>query len=131
MSRGFLSLWGLAFCWVVASFLKPPPSGHGFAEHVLKLGPLDSLTRGEARLVRHGDRPIVVVRTADDSLVGLSAVCTHLNCVLTWDSAEGILLCPCHDGSFDINGNVLGGPPPRPLERYRVEVRLGEVFLYL
>jgi cytochrome b6-f complex iron-sulfur subunit len=131
MSRGFLSLWGLAFCWVFASFLEPPRSGHGLSDRMIKLGRLDSLPRGQARVVRHGDRPIVVVRTADDSLVGLSAVCTHLNCVVTWDPTEGVLRCPCHDGAFDVNGNVLSGPPPRPLERYRIEVRLGEVFLYL
>lgn len=131
MSRGFMSLWGLLFCWVLASFLKPPTSHHRLTERVLKLGSLDSLPRGQAQLVRHGDQPIVVVRTADDSFIGLSAVCTHLNCVLTWDPAEAVLLCPCHDGAFDVNGNVLRGPPPRPLQRYRVEVRMGEVFVHL
>jgi Rieske Fe-S protein len=131
LARGFLSLWALAGAWVFAGFLRPPVSRHRFSDKVLKIGSLDSIPPGQSMLVRHGDRPVFVVRTRDDSLIGLSAVCTHFNCVLEWDAEEGILLCPCHDGSFDINGNVLGGPPPRPLERYRVEVRLGEVFLYL
>ncbi len=48
--------------------------------------------------------------------------CTHLNCPYYWDKQKEIFQCPCHDGRFDINGNVTGGPPPRPLDRLEVMV---------
>jgi Rieske Fe-S protein len=43
--------------------------------------------------------------------------CTHLNCPYYWDKEKGIFQCPCHDGRYDIDGNVLHGPPPRPLDK--------------
>jgi len=131
LARGFLSLWGLAFAWVVAAFTKPPRARGGIAERVIKVGPLESLPVGQARLVRHGREPIFVIRTAEDAVVGLSGVCSHVHCVLRWDDAQGNLACPCHDGAFDVNGNVLHGPPPRPLKRYQVETRLGDMYVQL
>ncbi len=49
--------------------------------------------------------------------------CTHLNCPYYWDKEHNRFQCPCHSGQFDINGNVIGGPPPHPLDRlsYRIE----------
>jgi nitrite reductase/ring-hydroxylating ferredoxin subunit len=48
--------------------------------------------------------------------VALSAVCTHLGCVVAWQDQAGEFLCPCHGGRFSADGQVLGGPPPKPLE---------------
>jgi cytochrome b6-f complex iron-sulfur subunit len=131
LTTGFLSLWGLGFAWVVASFVKPPKSKQSLAERVIEVGPLVDLPVGEAKLVRHGREPVWVVRAAENELVGLSAICSHMHCVLTWDEGQRSLLCPCHNGAFDLNGNVLKGPPPRSLPRYRVETRLGKVYLHL
>ncbi|MFE2328195.1 ubiquinol-cytochrome c reductase iron-sulfur subunit [Streptomyces sp. NPDC059385] len=63
----------------------------------------------------------VAVRLADGTLVGYSAVCTHLACAVLWREdrgPEGELYCPCHEGVFDARtGEVTAGPPPRPLPR--------------
>jgi Rieske Fe-S protein len=131
LSRGFLALWGIGFAWVILAFLKPPRSRESLGERVIKVGPLSSLPVGEARLVRHGREPIFVVRLDESTLVGLAGVCTHLHCVLNWSAPQRQLACPCHEGAFDHNGNVLKGPPPRPLKRYRVQAQLGQVYLHL
>ena len=131
LGGGFLSLWGIGLLWVVGGFLKPPRAGHSLAERVIRIGPVDSLPVGQAKFVRHGRDPIFVVRTAEDTYVGLSAICTHMHCILAWDGERRVLDCPCHAGSFDVAGNVLAGPPPRPLQRYRVETQLGEIFVHL
>jgi Rieske Fe-S protein len=52
----------------------------------------------------------------------MSATCTHLGCQVVWDGAEKRFHCPCHGGSYDAAGRVLGGPPPRPLDA--VEARI-------
>ena len=130
-ARGFLSLWALAAGWVTLAFLKPPRSRGGLAERVLYAGSLDELPVGQSRFVRHGREPVWIVRLDEERLVALAAVCTHLHCVLDFDSENQRLSCPCHEGAFDLNGNVTHGPPPRPLERYRVEIRLGEIYVHV
>jgi len=129
--RGFLSLWGLGFAWVFAAFVRPPRSSRSLTERVLEVGDAESLAVGQGKLVRHGSEPIWVVRRDQDNFVGLSGVCTHMHCVLKWSEEQQILLCPCHDGSFDINGNVLGGPPQRALARHSVESQLGKIYVHL
>jgi len=66
-------------------------------------------------------REMVLVNTTA-GLKALSTVCTHLGCKAYWEPQNDRFFCPCHDGVFDVNGNVVSGPPPRPLERYEVEV---------
>jgi cytochrome b6-f complex iron-sulfur subunit len=131
LAKGFLSLWGLGLLWVTTSFLKPPRSRRSLTQRVIDLGPVEDLPVGHARIVRHGRNPIFVVRKDESTLVGLSGICTHMRCVLTFDEGQGTLICPCHNGSFDLSGNVLTGPSPRSLTRYRVETRLGEMYLHL
>ncbi|MFF1845204.1 ubiquinol-cytochrome c reductase iron-sulfur subunit [Streptomyces sp. NPDC058217] len=63
----------------------------------------------------------VAVRLDDGTLVGYSAICTHLACAVLWRKdrgPEGELYCPCHEGIFDVRtGEVTAGPPPRPLPK--------------
>ena len=127
MARGVLSLWALGGAWVLVSFLKPLKRRLG--DRVIEVGRSGDLAPGRGRLVRFGREPIWVVRTPQGALVAVSAVCTHLRCVLDWDERRGVLACPCHEGSFDSSGNVLGGPPPAPLARYRVEESLGRIYV--
>ena len=53
--------------------------------------------------------------------------CTHLRCPYYWDAQNRVFTCPCHGGKFDIDGNVLGGPPPRPLDRWQFTIQNGEI----
>ncbi|MCX5198994.1 Rieske (2Fe-2S) protein [Streptomyces sp. NBC_00249] len=83
----------------------------------------DSLEPGASVAFRFpGDEDrALAVRLADGSLVGYSAVCTHLACAVLWREdrgADGELYCPCHEGVFDARtGEVTAGPPPRALPR--------------
>ncbi|MET7788752.1 ubiquinol-cytochrome c reductase iron-sulfur subunit [Streptomyces sp. NPDC005248] len=67
------------------------------------------------------DDKAVAVRLDDGTLVGYSAICTHLACAVLWRKdrgPEGELYCPCHEGIFDVRtGEVTAGPPPRPLPK--------------
>jgi len=66
-----------------------------------------------------------VIRNSEDSddLFILNSMCTHLACTVNWSETDQVFLCPCHDASFGQQGEVLGGPPPRPLDRF-TEFRL-------
>ncbi len=54
--------------------------------------------------------------------------CTHLGCAYTWKPDRQQFFCPCHDGIFDIDGRVISGPPPRPLDRLEVKVEGGVIY---
>jgi len=125
--RGFLSLWALGAAAVGAAFLKAPEEERRPSEGLVRCGSFSALAVGEARLVRHGSDPLFVIRVSDTQVLALPAVCTHLRCVLKYDLPAQNFLCPCHNGAFDRNGNVLSGPPTRPLAPYRAEIRADEV----
>ena len=61
-----------------------------------------------------------VIRKSDNpqDLLVLNSRCTHLGCTINWKQEAQAFVCPCHDAKFSKEGVVLGGPPPRPLDRY-------------
>ncbi len=70
------------------------------------------------------DDPAILVRLADNDVVAFSQKCTHLGCVVYYQPDEDRWHCPCHEGNFEVRtGNVISGPPTRPLGRIDVEVR--------
>ncbi len=131
LSRAFLGLWGLGAAGVIGAYLRAPEHHERVAARLVSAGLLDDFKIGEGRLVRHGVSPFYVVRLDAERVVALSAVCTHVRCILDFDRERRVIVCPCHDGRFDLAGNVLSGPPPRPLPTYTVSVRAGEVYVHL
>jgi Rieske Fe-S protein len=68
--------------------------------------------------------PAILLRVSDQEVVAFSQKCTHLGCVVFYEAGEDRWHCPCHEGNFDtVTGDVLSGPPPRPLGRIDVEIR--------
>lgn len=64
-----------------------------------------------------------------DALFTLSPVCSHLGCLVIWHRTRERFICPCHSGEYDIEGNVVAGPPPAPLKRLPMEIRGGKVYV--
>lgn len=87
---------------------------------------LDEVPVGETHLFRYptGNDPAVLLRLGEAEVVAFSQKCTHLGCVVFFEAEEDRWHCPCHEGNFDTRtGEVLSGPPVRPLGRIDVEVR--------
>jgi Rieske Fe-S protein len=71
----------------------------------------------------------ILIRTRDGDYYAYGQKCTHLTCPVYYSKQHGRLECPCHEGGFDERtGNVLYGPPPRPLDRVELEKHGGEVW---
>lgn len=71
----------------------------------------------------------LLVRTGEQTVLAFSQKCTHLSCSVVPHVAEGRLLCPCHEGAFDLqSGNPVAGPPRRPLPRINLDIRNGVVY---
>lgn len=129
LSGAFLGIWALGGAGALAAYMRAPEEDHSSTDRIVRIGRLEELRIGEARLVRHGVSPFFVIRTGAEQVIALSAVCTHVRCILDYDHERRGLVCPCHDGRFDLNGNVVSGPPPRALPTYEVSTRAGEVFV--
>jgi menaquinol-cytochrome c reductase iron-sulfur subunit len=63
-----------------------------------------------------------VVKSADNRITAFGPQCTHLGCAYHWEEGKNEFLCPCHNSLFGIDGRVISGPAPRPLDRYQTKV---------
>lgn len=71
------------------------------------------------------EKPVYVIRDSQGQIAVLSAVCTHLGCTIPWNQTEQKFICPCHRGTFAADGKLLGGPPPRDMDRLEAKVEGG------
>lgn len=69
------------------------------------------------------------IAASNEGLIALSPVCSHLGCLVNWDTNRSEFLCPCHGGRYDMEGRITGGPPPAPLSRLPLEVKGGKVYI--
>lgn len=106
----------------ILKFLWPPQESLShFREEIIRM-PLADVPTGMASQVLYKRAPLVVIRPAKNSIVVLSALCTHLNCLVTWDEKTRRVVCPCHGAIFDINGTPLRGPAPSPLASFPAKI---------
>jgi Rieske Fe-S protein len=112
----------------VVRYLIPPHQAEAIAKKIAaaKVG---ELAPNSAKLLKFGSSPALLINTAEGQLRALSAVCTHLTCTVRYESDTNTIYCPCHNGRFDVAGNVISGPPPRPLETYEIEVVGNDIFI--
>ena len=87
-----------------------------FGDRLTKRANVGSIERGEGRVVGAGLGQRAVYRDEEGTLHALSARCTHLGCIVNWNSAERTWDCPCHGSRFGARGEVIMGPAVNPLE---------------
>jgi len=134
--RDFLKyvLGGSIFVWVgtvlypVLSYLKPPSQPEAEVNSV-KVGKLSDIEKDSGTIVKFGTKPVILLRSAAGDLRAFSATCTHLDCTVQYRKDFGLIWCACHNGKYDVNGRNVSGPPPRPLDEYKVNVQGEEVFI--
>ena len=128
----FMVLTSLAFVvgqfWILAQNLVRRGRGN---PPIRQIAALDAIPVGGTLVFRYPgqhDR-CVLVRTTAGTLVAYSQVCTHLSCAVIPRPELHRILCPCHDGVFDLaTGRPIAGPPQRPLARIRLAVRGDRVY---
>ncbi len=85
------------------------------------------LKPNEGKIFPFGGRAAILIRGEDGAYQALSATCTHLNCTVQFRPDVKQIWCACHNGFYDLAGRNVSGPPPRPLEAFRVHVIDGDV----
>lgn len=121
LSVGFVST-AAAIAYPVARFLVPPPSGEPATVTVVATK-LAALKPNSGLIFQFGNKPGIVVRTAESDVRAFSAVCTHLECTVQFRAETSDIWCACHNGIYDLGGNAVSGPQPRGLEKFVVNVR--------
>ncbi|MFD5005399.1 FAD-dependent oxidoreductase [Streptomyces mutabilis] len=101
------------------SFLKTQAevARHFVGDRLRPAPPVDALPPGEGALVRVGGDRLAVYRDEAGALHAVSSRCTHLGCLVSFNTAERAWECPCHGSRFDTDGKVIQGPATKPLER--------------
>ncbi len=107
------------------AFLWPRRKGPK-AETVFIAGKVTDFKVGEVIPFRK-DRAFVL-RT-EGGFLSISAICTHLHCIVNWNEVSKKFECPCHGAKFNSNGEVLEGPPPRPLDLYKLQIVAGNLVI--
>jgi Rieske Fe-S protein len=125
LGGGVLGLVGAIFLPVI-KYIMPPAIPQAVQNDVVaaKAG---ELAPNSGKIFRFGNKPGVLVRTPEGDYRAFSAVCTHLQCTVQYRDDFKHIWCACHNGHFDLAGRNLEGPPPRPLEEFRVEIRGDDV----
>lgn len=77
---------------------------------------LDQLSKGEGVITKLDGEKVAAYRDDDGNLFAVSAVCTHLGCVVQWNDAERTWDCPCHGSRFAVDGSILNGPAVHSLK---------------
>ena len=118
----------VSFLYPAIRFMRPPQLPEASINEVAA-GNVRDLKPNTARIVKFGSQPALLIRTGEAEWRAFSAICTHLNCTVQFQEGKRQIWCACHNGTYDLNGRVIAGPPPRPLEEYFVHVRGEEIVI--
>jgi cytochrome b6-f complex iron-sulfur subunit len=106
-----MAIPGLMYLW---------PAARGGGSEKVEVEGARNLIPGQATVIQVGSKVVIVVRDRT-GFKAFSAACTHLGCLVEWDSPNKRFLCPCHAAVFDENGLVVSGPPPSALPMLKVK----------
>ncbi len=74
-------------------------------------------------------KSVWAVKQVSGEVIVYSGLCTHLGCGIRWNPNTQQFQCPCHTGLFALDGRVLGGPPPRPLDTLPAKIEGGRLLV--
>lgn len=113
----------------VIGYLLPKGAAQGSGGPV-EVGKPEDFVVNTGKIISVNDKPVILVNSKTGGLKAFSAICTHLGCIVNWDTRKSNIACPCHDGFFNpVTGAVVSGPPPKPLAQYEVVVKDGKVLI--
>lgn len=125
---GTLVAWAASILYPIFSYLKPPKIPEPTVSSV-KLGKASELAADSSMIFKFGNKPGILVKTASGEIKAFEATCTHLDCTVQYRQDWGQIWCACHNGRYDINGRNVSGPPPRPLEPFKVVIQDDEIIV--
>ncbi len=111
-----------AILYPIFKFMVPPQVIEA-QQNSVPVGKNAEIATNSGKIFKFGSKPGIIIRTETGDLRAFNAVCTHLACIVQYDPKSKQIICACHNGIYDLNGKNIGGPPPRPLEAFAVNVK--------
>ena len=74
------------------------------------------------KIIRFGVEPVILVRAAEGDFRAFAGTCTHLDCIVEFQKDKKRIWCNCHNGEYNLHGQQVAGPPPKPLEPFQVDL---------
>ena len=105
----------VSFLYPVMKFVFPPTKEPDLV--ILPFSDYKDMKPNSVKVFSWGSKPGLLKKNENSSYLAFVAVCTHLDCNVTYIPEQRKFFCACHDGWYDKNGTNIGGPPPRPLRR--------------
>ena len=124
----WIALIVLPMLYAIIQYLLPA----NFKENLMQsmaVAKVPDIPADGIKIVRFNKKPVILLRNQQEQIRAMSAVCTHLGCIVEYNSAQKNFQCNCHGSIFTIDGVNVSGPASRPLEPYRVEVKNNEVII--
>lgn len=112
----------------VVGYVWPPSRRSQLRGGRILAAKLSDLPPGSGKKVVVNNKPVLLINV-ENRVKAFSAICTHLACIVSWNQDNQYIQCPCHDGRFDTNGQVISGPPPAPLAAFAVSVEEDDIFV--
>lgn len=123
LGGGLLATLGSVLVPII-NFVMPPKVQEA-VQNSMVAAKVKELPLNSGKIFRFGSKPGILIHTQADEYVAFTAICTHLDCTVQYRSDFKHIWCACHNGHFDLTGKNIAGPPPRPLEAFKVDI-LGE-----
>ncbi len=117
-----------AILYPIFRFMVPPRIVESSASSVVA-GKTAELKPNTGKIFKFGNKPGILLQTPAGEYRAFSAICTHLDCTVQYREEEKLIWCACHNGRYDLTGKNISGPPPRPLEEFKVNVRGDEIIV--
>lgn len=112
-----------SIAYPIARFVSPPEVPEATTNRVEAGRTNDPVLREQGyKIVRFGAEPVILIRLGEGEFRAFGATCTHLDCIVEYQNRERRIWCNCHNGFYNLQGQVVSGPPPRPLPRFDVNV---------
>ena len=134
--RSFLNkIIGVGSTGLFAAIIYPllryiiPPERREPDVSTVSLGKVDQYDKNSGTLFKFGQKPGLLLRLKNGEFRAFSATCTHLDCNVQYRKDLKIIWCACHNGKYDLAGNNIAGPPPKPLTQYKVITKGDELFV--
>lgn len=108
-----------AIVYPIIRFMTPPQVVESSESSVLA-AKLSEVPINSGKIFKFGSKPGIIVRTDAGELKACSATCTHLECIVQYRADIKHIWCACHNGHYNLDGRNISGPPPRPLDQYKV-----------
>jgi cytochrome b6-f complex iron-sulfur subunit len=119
----------VSFAYPVLRFLVPPATSEPSQSEVELDVKASEILPNTGRIVPFAGKAILLLKTASGELRALTATCTHLACTVQYRAERSDIWCACHNGTYDVNGLNVSGPPPRPLTKLDVKVQGDKVVI--